>query len=107
MPLLAAFFGSVIVAFAEWLMRFFAKRVAFAVAVIGVLLGSFAAVLTAVHAMLGVLVYALPAELAQVFLFAFPSNISACISAYVSVYGVMCGWQWHRDNVKLAARYVT
>jgi hypothetical protein len=107
MPLLAAFFGAAIVSFAEWLAKFFAKRVAMAVAVFGVLFASFAAVLVAVHSALSVLVVVTPPTLTSAFALLFPANIQICISAYYAVYGIMTGWQWHRENIKLAAHYIT
>lgn len=107
MPLFATFVGALLARFSEWLAIFFSKRVALAITVFTFLLAGFLAVYLALSGAVAAVAVVTPTGLVSAFTFVFPANLKAVLSAIFTADSIMGGWQWHKENLKLAAHYVT
>jgi len=101
MPLLAAFVGALISAFAEFFARWFTRQTAFLLAGVTWFLTAWTALLTFVTSTVIILSVVTPPLITKALAFLLPGNVSAVITAAVAIKTTIMGYRklayWYKN----------
>jgi len=106
MPLLSALMISIFGSVLDFFLHYFTKKVALRLAGVSIAVAAFLSLYAFVSASMLALTVSLPPLLSQAFLFLFPSNVNACVSAALGVEIACTGYRLWYENVK-AISFVT